>query len=180
MVGRQPILIALMGGECTGKSSLAQALAEQFDAIVVDEYLRTFVQQHHRAPRQDEQAQIMARQSEDEQRSCEQARTQGIGVVISDPSPAMTAIYSQLYFGDDSLLPSAVDQLHRPGSLTVWCDDDLPWTPDGNQRDGIDFRQAAHRFIAQLLESHELPALLVSGSIEQRAAQIVESLATLD
>ena len=45
-----PQLICLLGAECTGKTTLTQALAAHYGALWVPEYLRVFCDQHGRTP----------------------------------------------------------------------------------------------------------------------------------
>jgi nicotinamide riboside kinase len=88
----------------------------------------------------------------------------------------MTAIYSQIYFGDDTLLNSALAELRAVDAI-IWCDIDLPWQSDGIQRDGVHMRQAAHQAIGALLSrSPDLSALLVSGSVAERGAVVQRTL----
>jgi len=163
--------IGLIGGECTGKSTLARDLAAALPgtAIVVPEFLRTFVLDHGRPPRADEQAMIMATQAEQEF-----IAAQGNpDWLIADPAPAMTAIYSQVYFDDDSLLASAQQQL-RSYDVVLWCDTDLPWQPDPGQRDGAHMRAAAHDAIAAAFVGPTVH--LISGRVEARLQRALDLL----
>ena len=56
-------IVALLGAECTGKSTLAEALARRFSAGLVTEYLREWCDTHGRTPHQHEQAHIAAEQA---------------------------------------------------------------------------------------------------------------------
>ena len=61
-------VIALLGAESTGKTTLAQALGHALaeagrSVAVVPEYLREFCDRHARTPRADEQALIAAEQT---------------------------------------------------------------------------------------------------------------------
>jgi len=133
--------IALIGAESTGKSQLAQALAERLRqdsglrCAVVPEHLRHWCQQQGRTPRPEEQAAIAAEQA----RQIELA-AQTHELVICDTTPLMTAIYSQLLFGDEGLLPMALD-FQRRCDLTLLTALDLPWVADGLQRDGPHVQQ---------------------------------------
>lgn len=92
--------IGLLGGECTGKTTLAKALCDRLDAVVVAEYLREFVSNTGRAPTELEQAEIMTTQI-----AAETAALAASGpktLVICDPAALMTAIYSIAYFEDRS------------------------------------------------------------------------------
>lgn len=164
--------IGLIGAECTGKSSLADALGVVLPACVVAEELRAFVAARGRPPRIDEQAGIMAAQQAAEDlvaAACEHS------VLVADPAPLMTAVYSLAYFDDDSLLAPAVD-LAGGYELLVWCDVDVPWEPDPGQRDGPEFRDMVHALLASIvrdrLEPTGPPVILVCGPVAQRVAAV--------
>ena len=62
------LVIALLGAESTGKTTLARAIADALaaegrDVAVVPEYLREFCDTEQRTPRIDEQAAIAAEQT---------------------------------------------------------------------------------------------------------------------
>ena len=163
-----PRRIGLIGAECTGKSSLAHALADELPAVVAPEYLRGFVDQHGRTPRQDEQYLILWNQSRAEE---EAARATTLPTLIADPAPLMTAIYSLAYFDDSSLLEAGITHA-RGYDLLVWCDDDLPWVADGQQRDGQAQRTRVHGVIRDVVTGHMaaqgLSVVTVSGDLRQR------------
>jgi nicotinamide riboside kinase len=54
--------LGLVGGECSGKSTLAAALAAALPALVVDESLRGFVEREARTPAREEQEPLMREQ----------------------------------------------------------------------------------------------------------------------
>ena len=71
-------LISVVGGESTGKSTLATALGARLPAVVVAEVLRTWVDQHHgRVLLPHEQASVMATQHESELAALQQADRDG-------------------------------------------------------------------------------------------------------
>lgn len=141
-----PQLVCVMGAECTGKTTLCQALGHQFGCPWVDEYLRTFCREHERTPRREEQAGV-ARAQLAAQAVCLQAATAaGQAFVFCDGSPLLTAIYSLHYFQDDSLLAMARDQQSRY-HLTLLLEPDLPWVPDANWRDGPAVQAAVHAML---------------------------------
>jgi nicotinamide riboside kinase len=170
-----PGLIVLVGGESTGKSTLARALTDALDAIEVPEALRDWVASHRRVPNQEEQWDVMAAQASRESAALNFASSTGAKWVVSDGGPMMTAVYSSLYYRDDSLLPEA-QRLSRRATLIVWCDDDIPWVADEGQRDGPDLRAGAQRIIGGVLRSWGLPWIKVSGEVEARVAAVVEAL----
>jgi nicotinamide riboside kinase len=164
--------IGLLGGECTGKSSLARALALALPACVVEEELRDFVDREGRVPRREDQPALLRAQAQAEEAIAARCLE---AVLVADPAPLMTAVYSLLYFDDPSLVPAGVD--HAGGyDLVVWCDPGIPWTPDGDQRDGPQERDRADDVIARLVADELAPrgirVLRVAGGLEERVAAV--------
>lgn len=157
-------IVAIVGAESTGKSTLAAALsARVIDETglrcgVVDEFLREWCDREGRTPRADEQLAIATEQ----QRRIEAAAACN-DVVIADTMPLMVAVYSQLLFNDDSLLPMAV-AAQRSAALTLLTALDLPWVADGHQRDGEHVREPVDRLLRSRLSQHGLGWSVVSGS----------------
>lgn len=75
-------------------------------------------------------------------------------VIVCDPSPLMTAVYSIQYFEDHSLVQPAIRGMVDT-DLFVWCQPDIPWTPDGLHRDGPKMRDRTH----EILETQIVPEL---------------------
>ena len=170
-------LISVVGGESTGKSTLAAALGVSLPAVVVGEHLRTWVDRHGgRVPSAVEQAAVAAAQRESEIAARVTAAGRGLNWVVSDSGPLMTAVYSIQYYGDDSLLPTALDAV-ADGDLVVWCQDDFPWQPDP-QRDGVAARAESQRILAGIFDRHPgLPVLPVRGPLVERVEVVVDSVA---
>ncbi len=95
--------------------------------------------------------------------------------VVVDSSPLMTAVYSRLYFDDDSLVPFAAEAA-AGYALVVWCGIDIPWAADGIQRDGVDHRARADALVAELvrteLEPRGIRVVHVTGSLVDRVATV--------
>lgn len=160
-------VIALLGAESTGKSSLALALARELvlagvDAAVVPEALRSFCDAHGRTPRADEQTALAQTQTA---HIAAAARTHA--VVLADTTALMTAVYSDIYFGDASLYPAALEA-HRTAHLTLLTATDLPWVADGIQRDGPAMRAAVDARVRDVLRDHAVEFSVVSGEGSRR------------
>ncbi len=149
----EPRLIALLGAECTGKTTLAQALAQRLGVGWVPEYLRDFCDAQGRTPRQDEQAHIVQRQMQLELDALAHARQQGQAWVICDTTPLMTAVYSDFVFGDTALYPFARASQQRY-ALTVLLAPAIPWVADGIQRDSEAARTRIHATLLQECAHH--------------------------
>jgi nicotinamide riboside kinase len=168
-VGRVSFVIALLGAESTGKTTLARTLADTLAAegrsvALVGEYLREFCDAQRRTPRIDEQAAIAAEQT----RRIAHAAT-GHEIVIADTSALMIAVYSDTVFGDTSLYASA-EAAHRARcDLTLLTALDLPWQADGLQRDGPHVREPVDARVRAALERAGVPWAVVFGSGPARA-----------
>lgn len=170
-------LISIVGGECTGKSTLAAALGIRLPAIVVSEFLREWVDQNAgRVPRPEEQSSVMAVHHESEVVALAQADRIGPPWVVSDSGPLMTAVYSIQYYDDASLLPLALEWTARSRQI-VWCQDDFPWRRDA-QRESSHARAESQQILAAIFaENPGLPVLAVDGTSDERAGAVVDAVA---
>lgn len=159
---RAPGTIALIGAECTGKTTLAQALSAELPGIWLPEALREFCDREGRTPRPDEQAGLMREQIEREAAAAARAEREGVAWVICDSTPLVTALYSVMLFGDHSLLAAGIEHQRRH-ALTLLADTDLPWAPDGIQRDGPAVRDQFHRLLVATLREHGIAHITVGG-----------------
>jgi nicotinamide riboside kinase len=164
--------VGLIGAECTGKTTVAAALAQELGAIHVPEALRSFVETRGRVPEAAEQAGILS-----EQRASVQMAhlDHPDSVIVCDPLPLMTAIYSIAYFDDSSLLTDAIDDA-RTYDLIWWCRPDLPWVPDGDQRDGEERRSQVDSLIGQIVTDTGLDVVELQGTIDTRIREAINSL----
>lgn len=175
MPEQQPSLrIAVLGAESTGKTALAQALAARLatparPVHVVGEYLREWCVREGRTPRPDEQRAIADEQAR-------RADAASAPVVIADTTPLMTAVYSELLFGDRSLYAFALAHQQRY-DLTLVTGLDLPWVPDGLQRDGPQVRAPVDALVRTALASAGIGFRVVYGSGEQR---VLNALAAIE
>lgn len=163
----QPRLICLIGAECTGKTTLAQVLAEQMGGLWVPEYLRSFTEQHGRPPERAEQLHILHEQVRQETRALASARQQQMRLVFCDTAPLLTAIYSDTVFSDASLFPQA-HGLHARYAITLLLEPDIPWVADGVQRNGLQARATVQARIEQALTEWAWPHVRIAGTPEQR------------
>lgn len=158
--------VALLGAECTGKTSLAQALVADLrergqSAFCTTEVLREWCDQHGRTPQIHEQLAIAQAQA---QRVFD---APACNVLLADTTPLMTAVYSDIMLGDRSLYPFALAH-HAAYDLTLLMGLDLPWVADGIQRDGALMQARVDARLREVLQAHDLRFSLVYGRETQR------------
>lgn len=175
-----PLVIAIVGAESTGKTALARTLAARvadetgLATTWVPEHLRSWCEREGRTPRIDEQAGIAAAQA-----AAIDAAAAAHDVVIADTTPLMTAVYSILVFGDRSLVAGAAAWQRAHCATTLLTALDLPWVADGLQRDGPHVRGPVDTLIREALATHALPWALVTGSGDGRAENALDAIAPL-
>jgi nicotinamide riboside kinase len=165
----RPLVVALLGAESTGKTTLADQLATALRApgrtlAVVPEYLREFCDLHGRTPRREEQSHIA-----DEQTRRIDAAAWSHDIVIADTTALMIAVYSHHVFGDTGLYVQA-KVAHAKCHVTLLTGLDLPWQSDGIQRDELQVRVPVNALVRNALGHANLPYSVVFGSGHDRLA----------
>lgn len=171
--------VAIVGAESTGKTTLAQALAQRLAADTglrttwVPEHLRAWCSERGRTPRPGEQPAIAR-----EQHALIDAAAATHDIVVCDTTALMTAVYSRLLFGDRSLDAFAA-QLQRPMALTLLTAIDIPWMADGLQREGPHVQAPVDAALVELLTTHSLPWARIGGSGARRLEAALAAVAPL-
>ncbi len=171
----QAVKIALLGAESTGKTQLSLDLAIALRArgkrvTVVAEVLREWCQREGRTPRREEQMPI----AQEQERRVDDAIAYS-DIVIADTTSLMVAIYSGMLFNDASLYQFALSRL-AGYNATLLTGLDLPWVPDGLQRDGPHVREPVDALIRTALASAGLPYRVIYGRGDERLAQALAAI----
>ncbi len=155
-------VVALLGAESTGKTTLAGEIGKALSGrglrvTVAGEALREFCIEHGRTPRRDEQAAI----ADEQTRRIDVAATDA-EIVVADTTALMIAVYSDFVFGDPSLY--ALAEARQAGcDLTLLTALDLPWLPDGLQRDGAHVREPIDALLRASLARARVAFETISG-----------------
>ena len=178
--------IEFVGAECSGKTSLAQSLADAFSkeypSAYVPEYLRLFVDQENRTPRPDEQVGIAQKQQSLEQTFANDLINQHTNpefvLLFCDTTPLMTCIYSEVVFGGTDPELFRMAQTHD-FDLTIFTQIDFPWQEDGLQRDGPVAQTKVHFRVKTRLEELKIPYESAFGHPEQRLKKTQDNVRAL-
>jgi NadR type nicotinamide-nucleotide adenylyltransferase len=166
--GAGPARIAILGAESTGKSTLAETLARRHGTLWVPEYLREFVDTMGRVPYEDEQPGIARTQGAREDACARDGRVRAM--LFCDTAPLMTAVYSRVYWDRVPADLLALEAAHDY-ALTLVAAPDLPWVPDGLQRDSEQARARVHATLLEVLDARGIAYALVEGGLPQRVRQ---------
>lgn len=165
--------ICLLGGESTGKTTLAGALARELGTLTVPEYGREVWTEKAGVLEFADLEHIGRVQVERE----EQAAGRANRFLFCDTSPLTTLFFSRLLFGRAA--PALERMAERRYDLTVLCAPDFDFVQDG-VRHGGSFRHEQHAWYLRELEARGIPFVLVSGSIEERMAGVRAALDGVD
>jgi HTH-type transcriptional repressor of NAD biosynthesis genes len=174
------VCVALLGGESSGKTSLATALHRVLNeqhgirTACVPEHLRAWCAAMGRAPLAHEQAAIANEQSRLIQAA---AQRPGVDLVIADTTALMVAAYSELYFQDSALLAPALAAQGSYG-LTLLMGLDLPWQADGLFRESPAVRDATDTLLRRELQRAGIAFQTVCGQDEARLTQALRAIGT--
>ncbi len=165
------IRVVVTGSECTGKTTLAQALAARYQTVWVPEFARRFVRDKAAAPTYKDVETIARGQIalEDDQ-AAEPSR-----LLIQDTDLLSTIAYSRHYYGE---CPGWIEEAFakRPADLYLLAGIDVPWVPDGHQRDRGDRREEMHELFRNALLDRHLTVVEIRGSHDERLAAAVSAI----
>jgi HTH-type transcriptional regulator, transcriptional repressor of NAD biosynthesis genes len=177
------IRVAILGAECTGKTTLCLLLKNSISnqgiaTTVVPEALRDFCHTHGRVPYAEEQISIMQEQAAFEANANTEANSHEPNLVLSDCAPITIAIYSELYFGDFGLYTQA-NAHHAKYDLSILLAPTIGWQCDGIFRESPEAQQRFHLRMKTWLEQNTHPWLEITENGEQRTAAAMSAIIPL-
>jgi len=161
--------LALLGGESSGKTTLAQTLAEKLHTAWVPEYGRQLWEELRHTLSVEELLHVARHQVVLE----DAAAAQRSGWIVCDTTPLTTLQYC---LHDHGQAPPELHALaRRRYDLTVVCEPDFDFVQDGCRRDDV-FRQAQHAWALAQLQAQRVTFLSARGDVAARAAQVLACL----
>lgn len=154
--------ICVLGGESSGKTTLAAALADALGTRRVPEYGRQLWDEKAGALDYEDLLAIARRQIDDEERGARDAAR----FLVCDTSPLTTLFYSRFLFGraDPELERLARRRYHH----VFLCAPDFPFVQDGTRQDHA-FRARQHAFYEEALA--DIPHVLLTGPVGARVVR---------
>ena len=169
-------VVVLTGPESAGKSSLCTALAQRFEAPVVREYVREYIEQHQRDTCYADVGIIAREQWRREQ----EARALQPPLLLLDTHLLSNRQWSLALFGQSPEWIDPLLQQQRYDAVFLLSPDGLPWQADGQRcQPELTTRQAFHTGLEQWLVQHRQPLVHVGGSWADRLGQIGQAIAAL-
>ena len=161
--------ICLLGGESSGKSTLAAALAAHFETNHVTEYGRELWEAQNGRLDFADMLHIAQTQIAREESAAQTSNR----YLFCDTSPLTTLFYSQHLFGkaDPALEALALHDY----TLHILCAPDFPFHQDGTRQDAA-LRSEQDAWYRLQLSRRGLPWMETHGGLEERVASIAQAL----
>jgi HTH-type transcriptional repressor of NAD biosynthesis genes len=162
--------VGLLGGESTGKSTLALALSKALQTLTVAEFGRELWEARNGHLTYEDMLYIGKTQVARENGCMSKCRR----YLICDTTPLTTLFYSHEFFGKaDAELESLAERKYKHLFL---CADDIPFVQDGT-RQGESFRSRQNQWYEDELKRRGWSYMLLSGSLSQRVKQAINYMA---
>lgn len=153
--------VAILGGESTGKTTLAQALAQELDTVWVPEYGRELWESRNGRLEYSDMLHIAETQVAREEELARDAKK----YLICDTTPLTTLLYSQFMF--DRADPQLELLADRRYEHTLFCAGDFEFVQDGT-RQPIDFQRKQQSWYELELRRRNISALFSTGTVVVR------------
>jgi nicotinamide riboside kinase len=165
-------IICLTGPESSGKTTLAQTLAERFDVPLVAEAARAYLEEKG-SYGPDDLLEIARLQIAAERR----ARAEHRGLLICDTDLLVIGIwYREKYATLPEFLTEQLSKRSARGYLLL--EPDLPWTPDPQRENPTDRWRLYDRYLAEL-DASRFPYRIVGGPGHSREETALVQLRSL-
>lgn len=161
--------VVLIGAESTGKSTLADALADATGLPRTTEFVRTYAERLHR-PLTEADLEPIARGQ-----LAEEDRHGDVPTVLHDTNLLSTLIYARHYFDVEQRWLEDTFAA-RDYAVYLFCQPDIPWVADPGQREGPQERARLHAIFGAELERRRLPVVPIEGDPATRLRTALSAL----
>lgn len=158
--------ICFLGGESSGKSTLVERLAQEFNTTFVAEYGRALSEEKNNALVYEDLLKIAKTHVAHE----ESAAMRADRYLFIDTSPLTTLFYSRHLFSGRAD-PELIWLSHRRYDRTFLCAPDFPFVQDGT-REGKGLRERQHEWYLKMLAERRIQYILLKGDFDARIERV--------
>lgn len=161
--------VAVLGGESSGKTTLASALAERLGTVWAPEYGRERWVEKSGVLAYEDMLHIGQVQVAREAALVQEAKR----FLLCDTTPLTTLCYSLEMFGRAD--PQLDVLAGRAYDTILLCAPDFPFVQDGTRRD-TEFRTMQHNWYRNVLDQQQIAYTVLAGPLEQRLRHAISLL----
>jgi len=168
--------ICIVGAESTGKTTLAQKLAEYYKTQWVPEFGREYCEEKWKdgVITNDWLSSEFVTIAKEQARIEDAAARTANRILVCDTDPFATSIWHERYMNFRSHEVESIAN-RRKYDLYLLAGDEIPFVQDG-LRDGEHIRHWMHERFVEELTATSRPWILISGSLEERFQQAVKAI----
>ena len=165
--------VVITGPESTGKSLLAEALAEKYTTQWIPEYAREYVQNLDRPYNYDDVVQIAKHQIRQEETMALKVRPGGI--LFFDTWLIITKVWFEVVFGK---CPEWISTHLRSSKIDLFlvCSTDLPWIADQVRENGGEKREELLEIYCREIGSFGFKFEIIEGIGSIRTENAIKAL----
>ena len=170
--------VAIVGAESSGKTTLAVALGAALGGVVVEEFARTYLQEHGPHYTEADLLTIAVAQARAEDAAMARSAELQARAVVCDTDMLTIRIWSEEKFGRcDPWIIEASE--HRPYDLCLLCRPDIPWEPDPLRENPHDRDRLFNVYEAMLKELGK-PFVVIGGTPKERLGHALDAIDGLE
>lgn len=174
MSGKERIKwVVISGPESTGKTELAQSLADRLGTVYVPEYAREYIEKLDR-PYTYEDVEQIARYQVKEENIYESKASNGL--LIFDTWFIITKVWFDLVFGK---CPEWIIPHIKAAQIDLFlvCSTDLPWIPDSVRENGGEKREQLFQLYCREIKSFGFKYEIIAGTGHARVENALKAWA---
>ena len=172
----RPKRILILGPESTGKSTLAEMLAQHYAEPWVPEVAREYLEKLDRPYTYEDLLQIGKQQMNLE----DELALTATRLLFCDTDLRVIQVWSQHRYG--KVDPWVLEEIaRRTYDLILLCAPDLPWQEDPlREHPELEMRQQFFEVYQQLTQASGFPWTLISGEIAERLSTAIQAVDSLN
>lgn len=167
-------IIVITGAESTGKSSLAEALANHFEVPFIPEYARDYIQDLKEEYTYNDVELIARKQREQLKESLKLKEP----IIILDTWLLITKIWFEVVFNS---VPNWIENEIKNTNIDLFlvCDIDLPWIPDDVRENGGESRALLQQKYMDEIEKYNYKYKTIRGNGMARVENAIQAISNL-
>ena len=156
--------IVITGPESTGKTTLAEALAQRLNALLIPEYARSYIEKLNRPYTYSDVEKIAQHQSDEESRLSDHEES---GILLIDTWLIITKVWFEVVY---DAAPEWIEKRIATDDIDLFlvCAPDIPWIADPIRENGGEMRMKLFDRYIKEIENHGFAYEIVRGTGELR------------